>query len=216
MFIRVRKALPGAVLLTMMLTLAACGTPAVISELPPTLPNPPRVAVYSEAASAADAGQPTAVAVQPTATRVPLTETPAPAQPVVQATPTRRQFATATPNVTALPGNAAAGEVLFAQGVAGNPEIPACSTCHNLVDDGTVKLGAVMTGIATRAQSRVPGQDAYTYLKTSIIAPNSFLVPNEPNKVYSAGGVSLMFQDYAAKLTESQIEDLVAYLMTLK
>jgi cytochrome c len=206
-----RTALLGAV----MLTLAACGTPAVVSELPPTRVNPTRVPVVVSGGAAA-AAQPTAVAVQPTATLVQPTATTAAEQPAVQPTATRRQFATATPNVTAVPGNAAAGEVLFAQGVAGNADIPACSTCHNLVDDGTVKVGANMTGIANRAGSRVQGKDAYTYLHESIVNPNAFLVPNEGGKVYSAGGISLMYQEYGTKLTEGQVDDLVAYLLTLR
>ncbi len=54
------------------------------------------------------------------------------------------------------------------------------------------------------------------YLHTSIIKPNAFVVPNEDQKAYSVGGQSLMYQNFAKDLTPEQIDDIVAYLLTLK
>ena len=207
MLTRSRLALLGVV----MLVLTACGSPASIVTLPPTPVIPSRVPLIGS--TSATTGNATTVAAQPTATLTQVPPTQAPTEPA--ATPTRRSFATATPNVTAVPGDAAAGEALFANGI-GDAAIPTCASCHNVVDDGTVKTGPLMAGIASRAGTRVKGQDAYTYIHTSIINPNAFLVPNQGNQVFAAAGTSLMFQDYAKALTPQQIDDLVAYLLTLK
>jgi cytochrome c2 len=207
MFTRSRIALLGVV----MLALAGCGSPAVNVTHEPTRVISTRVPLIVTAADGSPV--PTSVAIQPTATRT-LVPTEAPTQPPA-ATATRRSFATATPNVTAIPGNAQNGEALFTNGT-GDAAIPTCVTCHNVVDDGTIKLGPLMAGIGTRAETRVSGEDAYTYLHQSIVEPNAYLVPNEDNKVYSAAGTSIMFQDYGKLLTPEQIDDLVAYLLSLK
>jgi hypothetical protein len=62
-----------------------------------------------------------------------------------------------------------------------------------------------MQGIASRAGSRVPGQDAETYLLTSMIAPNTFLVDGFAPDVMEP-----------VKATPQQFRDLITYLMTLK
>jgi len=201
-----------AVIGVVMLVLAGCGSPASVVTLPPTQVIPTRVPLIGSTPETVTNS--TAVAEQPTATLTLPPATEAPTQPPA-ATATRRSFATATPNVTAVPGDPAAGEALFNNGIPSG-EAPACVTCHNVVDDGTVKLGPLMAGIATRAETRVKGEDAFTYIHTSIVNPNAFLVPNEGTKMYSAAGTSLMFQTYGTVLTQAQIDDLIAYLMTLK
>jgi len=73
--------------------------------------------------------------------------------------------------------------------------------------------------IGIRAATRVEGQDALTYLRRSILYPNEFLVPNSkiPNKApFAIGAQSIMFQDYAKHLSTQQVDDLVAYLLTIK
>jgi cytochrome c2 len=199
-----------ALLVGVAYSLAACGSVATNIELAPTkfLPTLVPVIVPTEAGAVATIAQPptmTPTEVPPTAVAVAVTQVPATAT---------RSFATATPNLTAVPGNAEAGKVLFEKGT-GNEAIPLCSTCHNVVDDGTVKVGPLMGGIASRAKDRVKGEDAYTYIRTSIIAPNAYFV-EEAGKTYKAGNASLMYQTYAKDLTEAQITDIVAYLMTLK
>jgi cytochrome c551/c552 len=88
----------------------------------------------------------------------------------------------------------AAGEVLFRQ--------LACAGCH-LVDNGP---GPYMVGIRERAATRRPDYSATAYLYESITNPNAFVVPE-----YQAG---IMPQNFARLLTESQIEALVAWLLT--
>jgi hypothetical protein len=74
-------------------------------------------------------------------------------------------------------------------------------------------------GIATRAQTRVPGQTPAEYLRNSILHPNDYLVPDStiPGKgLYAIVGTSVMYQLYADVLTPDQVNDLVAYLLTIR
>lgn len=114
----------------------------------------------------------------------------------------------------AVKGNAENGKQLFAQTVlAGNA---GCSTCHSL-EPGKVLVGPSMAGIASRAGSTVPGESAEQYIRTSIVNTNAHLAKgcniNAPEEPCAA---NLMPQDWAQKLTPEQIDDLVAYLLTVK
>jgi mono/diheme cytochrome c family protein len=104
-------------------------------------------------------------------------------------------------------GNVANGEKLFNQPVIGPNSAPGCVTCHSL-EEGVVVVGPSQAGLGARAAQRVPGQTAEEYLRNSITHPNDYLVEG------FAEGV--MYQNYAAELTEDQINDLVAYLLTLQ
>lgn len=76
---------------------------------------------------------------------------------------------------------------------------------------------SVLAGIASRAGSTVPGESAEQYIRTSIVNTNAHLAVgcniNAPDEPCAA---NLMPQDWAQKLTPEQIDDLVAYLLTLK
>ncbi len=199
--------------------LAGCGTPATPGPtLAPTLALPTRVPlqVISNVQTTA---QPT---VPPTAAPVVTRAAANPSPTLIPASPTR-SFATATSKTAAASaqaapsgaaGDPAKGQAIFTNGT-GDPSVPTCTTCHN-VDTDDVKVGPSLKGVASRAGTRVQGQDAAAYLYTSIINPNAFLVPNPEGHVFSVNGVSLMFQDYAKHLSDQQINDLVAYLLTLK
>lgn len=95
---------------------------------------------------------------------------------------------------------AARGLALFG-GAPGN-----CASCHSLIPD-VVIVGPSLAGIATRAAERVAGQDAETYIRTSILYPSDFIVP---------GFQDLMAKNLGAQLTTAQIDDLIAFLMTLE
>lgn len=104
-------------------------------------------------------------------------------------------------------GDAANGEALFAQPVIGANNAPGCITCHSLEPD-VVIVGPSQAGLATRAETRVPGQSAEEYIRTSITEPNAYVVEG-----FVEG---LMYQNYATDLTTEEINDLVAYTLTLK
>jgi hypothetical protein len=65
-----------------------------------------------------------------------------------------------------------------------------------------------MKGIFTKSATRKAGQSAIDYLRESIVKPNAYVVPG-----FTAG---IMLQNYGQSLTETQIDDLVAYLATLR
>jgi cytochrome c2 len=55
-----------------------------------------------------------------------------------------------------------------------------CAQCHALTKD-TVVIGPSLAGIATRAESRVPGYDAQAYIERSILMPDDYLVEGFAN-----------------------------------
>lgn len=205
-----------------MLVLTACGVPAA--------PEPPRTAtlvlptrVPVEATAAADvanntqATQPPAVAQQPSATPTRVRPTLTPTMTLIPPTGTPAPPTETPPPPPTEAADVEAGRVLFASAFPDRPEVPACTTCHNLQPNSAeLKLGPDMNGVAIRAASRVPGQNARTYLYNSIVHPNDYVVPNEGNKVYGVTGQSLMYQNYEHDLTPEQINNLVGYLLTLR
>ena len=91
---------------------------------------------------------------------------------------------------------AAAGEKLFNQTVIGAQA--GCATCHSL-DAGVVIVGPSLDGIGNR------GED---YLKESILDPDAQLVDGFP--------AGTMPQVWGDELTSEQIDQLVAFMLTLK
>jgi len=71
-----------------------------------------------------------------------------------------------------------------------------------------VIVGPSQAGLATRAATRVAGMSAADYIHQSIVEPNAHIVEG-----FAEG---LMYQNYATDLTEDQINDLVAYTLTLE
>jgi sulfur-oxidizing protein SoxX len=99
-------------------------------------------------------------------------------------------------------GDAAAGETVFNEVAA-----PACGSCHSL-EPGVVLVGPSLATIGAEAGSRVSGTSAEDYLHESVVDPNAYVVDGSPANV--------MPQNYGSQLSEQQIKDLVAYMMTLK
>lgn len=102
-------------------------------------------------------------------------------------------------------GDAANGETLFTQPIIGSA--PGCITCHSLEPD-VVIVGPSQAGLATRAETRVPGQSAEEYIRESIMTPDAYVVEG-----FTAG---VMYQNYATDLTQEQIDDIVAYTLSLR
>ncbi len=82
-----------------------------------------------------------------------------------------------------------------------------CRICHSLEKDEVI-IGPSFYGVATRAETRVPGMTAEEYLHQSIVEPNAFVVPGFPK--------GQMIQNFGQILTEEEIQDLIAFLMTMK
>ena len=102
-------------------------------------------------------------------------------------------------------GDVGAGQTLFAQPIIGAQ--PGCSTCHSLNADEVI-VGPSMAGIGNRAESRVSGQSAEDYLRESILHPDAYVVDG-----FDPG---VMVQVWEDELTGEQVDNLVAYLLTLK
>lgn len=99
----------------------------------------------------------------------------------------------------------AAGEKLYNEASLGTNA--SCRICHSL-EPGDDRVGPSFAGIATRAETRVPGLSAEEYLRQSILDPDAFIVEGFPS--------GLMVPNLGETLTEGQIDDLVAFLLTLK
>jgi nitric oxide reductase subunit C len=107
----------------------------------------------------------------------------------------------------------AQGEALFRQ----SP--PGCFACHSTAPNVNL-AGPSLANIATQAQEIIAGPDykgsatdAAGYIHESIVDPDAYIVPG---KTYSANGRSFMPHNFSQTLTPEQIDQLVAYLMTLK
>jgi nitric oxide reductase subunit C len=145
---------------------------------------------------------PPATQVPPTATRVASTNTPAPSVTASRATGA---------------GDPARGAQVF-----GAPKIE-CNECH--FPDRPYPGGEYapnLGGIAARAERVIQQPDykgkaktAAEYIRESILEPNVYIVPGETAYV-NKDGTSAMDQTFAQLLTPEQLQDLIAYLLTLK
>lgn len=107
----------------------------------------------------------------------------------------------------------AQGQALF------NATPPACFACHS-ISPGVNLAGPSLADMRTRAERTVAdpayqgkAKNAAEYIHESIVAPSAYLVPGP---TYSAGGRSFMPDNFGQTLTPQQVDQLVAYLMTLK
>jgi cytochrome c2 len=82
-----------------------------------------------------------------------------------------------------------------------------CSSCHD-VTTGEKIVGPSLQHIATIAETRQQGFNAEAYLRVSLLNPNSFVVEG-----YAPGIMPITYQN---TLVTAEIEDLIAYMMTLK
>ncbi|HMM76467.1 MAG TPA: cytochrome c [Gammaproteobacteria bacterium] len=96
---------------------------------------------------------------------------------------------------------------------------PACNACHSIAP-GVNMVGPSLAGVAARAEQTIAAEgytgkatDAAGYIHESIVTPSAHLVSGA---MYSADGVSFMPDTYGKDLTPEQIDQLVAYLQSLR
>ena len=96
---------------------------------------------------------------------------------------------------------------------------PACNACHSIAPNVNL-AGPTLAGIGARAQKIIASpdykgdaKDVEGYIRESIVEPSAHLVPGA---MYSGNGVSFMPNTYGKGLTSEQIDQLVAYLATLR
>jgi cytochrome c2 len=95
-------------------------------------------------------------------------------------------------------GSASRGEQVFS-GEAG------CSACHSLQADVKI-VGPSLAGVAQRAATRKADFPAELYLYESITHPEAYVVDG-----FQAG---IMPGNFRQRLSEQQLADLIAFLMT--
>ncbi len=115
-------------------------------------------------------------------------------------------FGTPTPNPNATPtplqplGNVQAGQGVFT-------EVGKCHVCHE-VSSMEELIAPSLMHIASNAMWKREGISAEDYVRGAILRPNELIVPS-----LKAG---IMPTSYEQLLTQEQLNDLVAYLMTLE
>ena len=81
-----------------------------------------------------------------------------------------------------------------------------CNACHTISGISTGTVGPPLDGLATHAADRVAGLTAEEYIQQSILDPSAYLVEG-----FNDG---IMPQNFSDLLTEEQIADLLAFLLT--
>lgn len=104
-------------------------------------------------------------------------------------------------------GDPANGEVLFNQATMPNSNALGCAACHS-IEPGVTMVGPSLAGVADVASERVEGLSTEEYLRQSIINPNEYIVEG-----FNQGLKPLVYDDV---LTEQEINDLIAYMLTLE
>ena len=96
---------------------------------------------------------------------------------------------------------------------------PACIACHS-VAPGVNMVGPSLAGLSARTEALLASgdykgkaKDLAGYIHESITEPSAYVVPGP---MYSANGVSFMPTTYSKDLTPAQIDQLGAYLSSLK
>jgi len=98
-------------------------------------------------------------------------------------------------------GSAANGKTVFT-GTGG------CIVCHTVQGVSTGTIGPELTKVATVAATRKPGMDAEAYIRESLTSPSAYVVSGFPDGQMPA--------DLGTRLSKAQLDDLVAYMLSLK
>ena len=134
----------------------------------------------------------------PVATSAPPTAAPATTAPT--AAPVATAAAPTQAPAPVAGGDAAAGPAVFSG--------KGCVACHTIegLAGAVGKIGPELTHVATNASSRVAGLAAEAYIRQSIDDPPAFVVE---------GFGPIMPATIRSTMSDTEFEDLVAYLLTL-
>lgn len=193
-----------AMILSLMVT--ACGS---VAQPQPLVTNTP---LPEGAVAIIPTNTPTSI--PPTATTeptLPPTETPTPTEePTEEATAETAQESAPSDQYSVLAsfGSASKGEALFQEVFETSQGPFSCFTCHN-VDSELQKIGPGLLNVPEKAKTRIDGYSAAQYLYESILHPGDYLVEGFEQAPLS------MPDNYSTLLTDTQVYDLVAYLLTL-
>lgn len=106
-------------------------------------------------------------------------------------------------------GDATRGKELYNSTTLGTNSSEGCVSCHKQdASTGDESKAPFTSGTGTRAETRVAGMTAEEYIHESIINADAYVVEG-----FYAGD---MYQKWAEELSEQEIADLVAYLLTEK
>ncbi len=174
------------------LVLAACGGDGESAdEVSPTAVTTTAVTTTTLATTTTQATTTTTTQPTTTTTTQPTTTT---------STVSDEQLAAA-----AAVGDIAAGEELYNTELdLGLQQPGACTTCHTL-DGVDNSFAPTHGGISKIAGERVEGMSAVDYLRESIVDPLAFQVDN---------WIMIMPKNYSEVLSEEQINNLIAFLLT--
>jgi mono/diheme cytochrome c family protein len=206
---------------------AACGTVATPEWAASALATQTSVAATSAyQTSIAPTSTPTP---PPSATPIPATATPIPPTATTVPPTATSEPPTALPTIAATQEAAGSGQsdadAIKAALAAGNPDngktvfnTPhdtangtwACAQCHSVTADQARIIGPGLYDLAAVAGSYVPGQNVVEYIHDSIVNPNAFIAPGDPP--YPP---NLMPQNWGDVLTPQELNDVIAYLLTL-
>jgi hypothetical protein len=180
-----------------------------------------------------------ACAAEPTPTRLPPTPTPTlvpsatftpTALPTPTATltltpsPTRTRTATRTPTVTSTATPAAQADSSTQDEIARGAKlfhVYLCDSCHYTGLPYPGGLYAPNLGNISQEAERIihspeykgKATNAAEYIRESILEPNVYIVPGKD--YLDKPGVSAMYQNFAQEMPESDLDAIVAYLLSL-
>ncbi|MBI5653027.1 MAG: cytochrome c [Chloroflexi bacterium] len=198
-----------SVFVIVLVTLVACAAPPTPTPVPPTAtPIPP---------TATPAPTATATRVPPTNTPVPPTVTQVPPT----ATATRAPTIAPTVAVTQTAGGTLKGDPANGAKIFDRAKIE-CNACHDVTKPSPggeyapnlANLATVTEQILKSAAYTGKAKTVAEYFRESLLEPNIYIVAGDAYR--EKDGSSAMDQDYAKRLTPQEIEDLIAYLLTLK
>jgi nitric oxide reductase subunit C len=96
---------------------------------------------------------------------------------------------------------------------------PPCSACHSIAPNVNM-AGPTLAGLAARTEKLLASgeykgsaKDVAGYVRESIEKPSAYVVPGP---MYSAGGQSFMPSTFSGTLTREQLDDITAFLVSLK